>query len=105
MTIIKFLFLIRACGATEPCLFVASFSTMFPTALSSVDSTFQRHIFLQNMESLRPSVGRISGKSEGLFKVLTEFSEATDMESESRSRAYWDILCGGGSIINGYGRS
>ena len=26
---------------------------MFPTAVSSVESTFQRHIFLQNMESFR----------------------------------------------------
>ena len=53
MTIIKFLFLIRACGVIGPCLFVASYLTMFPKAVSSVDPTFERHIFLHNMESIR----------------------------------------------------
>ena len=53
MTIIKFLDFIRACGAIEPCLFVAYFSAMFPATVSSVESTFQRHFFLQNMDSIR----------------------------------------------------
>ena len=48
MTIIKFLV-----GAIEPCLFVAYYLTMFPTAVSSVDPTFQMHIFLHSMESIR----------------------------------------------------
>ena len=52
MTIIKYLVLIRACGAIEPCIFVAYFSTMFPTTESSVHPTFQRNIFLCNMESI-----------------------------------------------------
>ena len=31
-----------------------------------------------------------------MVKVLTEFSEATEMVSGSRFGAYWDLLCGGG---------
>ena len=53
MTMIKFIFLIRACGAIEPYIFVAYFFTMFPKAVSSVDSTSERHILLHNMESIR----------------------------------------------------
>ena len=52
-TIIKVLRIIISCGAIEPCLFVASFLIIFPTAVSAVDSTFQRQIFLHNMESIR----------------------------------------------------
>ena len=43
----------------------------------------------------------IYGKSEGVVKVLTEFSEAKDMAAGSRSGVYWDLLRGGGSIIGG----
>ena len=52
MTIIKFLFLIIACVSIEPYLFVASFLAMFPTEVSSINSTLERHIFLHNMESI-----------------------------------------------------
>ena len=86
-------------GAIEPCLFVAAFffETMFPTTVSSAESTFQRHIFLQNMESIsivgREDIWRIRGGNQG---VLTEFSESTEMAAGSRSGAYRDLLCGGG---------
>ena len=37
---------------------------------------------------LGPSVGRIYGESEGVVKVLTDFSEATEMSAGSRFGAY-----------------
>ena len=37
---------------------------------------------------LRSSVGRISGESEGVFKVIAEFSDSTEMEAGSRSGFY-----------------
>ena len=52
MTIIKSA-LIILCGSIEPFLFVAYVLAMFPTTVSSVHPTFQRHIFLHNMESIR----------------------------------------------------
>ena len=42
-----------------------------------------------------PSVGRISGESEGVVKLLIEFSEATDMADGSRSGVYRALLAGG----------
>ena len=45
---------------------------------------------------LGPSVGKISGESEGVVKVLTEFSEATEIVAGSIFGAYRDLLCGEG---------
>ena len=53
MTKINIIFLIRACGSIEPCIFVAYFLTIFSTSVSNVDPTFERHIFLHNIESIR----------------------------------------------------
>ena len=49
-TIIKFPVLIRACGAIEPCIFVA-FLIVFPTAVYYFHPTKERTIFIHNMES------------------------------------------------------
>ena len=92
MTIIKILVFVRACGAIEPCLFIAYYSTMFPTAVSSVDPTFQRYIFLHNMYSIsidsRKDIWRIRSVGQGKNKI----SEATEMASGSRSWVYWALL-------------
>ena len=52
MTIMKFLFLIISCGSIKPCIFVTSYLTMFPIAISSVHPTKENQIFLHNMESI-----------------------------------------------------
>ena len=74
MTIIKFLVFIWACGSIEPCLFVAYFSAVFPTAVSYVYTTFHRHIFLQNMESFRTvsrkDIWRIIRGGQGTKRVF-----------------------------------
>ena len=104
MTIIKCLVFIRACGAIEPCIFVASFLTMFPTAVSSMDSTFQRHMFLQNMESFR-TIGR-----KGIW-LIGRGGQGTNRVFRGNINGslehIWGIsgsLMQGGSIINGDGR-
>ena len=53
MIIIKFIVLIRAYGSIEPFLFVASFFIMFFTAVSYFHPTKERHIFINNTESIR----------------------------------------------------
>ena len=96
MTIIKILVFFRACGAIEPCLFIAYYSTMFPTAVYSVDPTFQGYIFLHNMYSIstdsRKDIWRIRSVGQGKNKI----SEATEMASGSRSGVYWALLYRGG---------
>ena len=42
---------------------------------------------------LRSSEGMKSGKSEGVVKLLINFSEATDMASGNRSGVYQALLC------------
>ena len=49
----KFIVLIRACGAIEPCLFVASFLTMFHTVVSYFKPTKEMQTFIYTMESVR----------------------------------------------------
>ena len=44
---------------------------------------------------LVPSVVRIYGESEGVVKVLTDFSEETEMSAGSRFGAYRYLLYGG----------
>ena len=101
MTIIKSLFFVRAHGAIEPCLFAASYLTIFTTSVSSADPTFQRHVFLHNMESStifsRKEIWRIrrGGQSTNII------SEATEMADGSIYGVYRAILCRGGSITNG----
>ena len=104
MTIIKSLFLIRACGAIEPCIFVAYYSTMFPTAVSSVEPTFQRHIFPHNMESIR-----IISRKE--IWIMRRGGQITNMIFRGKRDGIWEHIWGisvsfmqGGSIINGDGR-
>ena len=77
---------------------------MFPTAVSSVESTFQRHIFIQNMESFRAisrkDIWRIRRGGQGTNRV---FRGNIDGSWEH----IWGIsgsLMRGGSIINGDGR-
>ena len=53
MIIIKFLFIIRACGSIEPFIFVAYYFTKFTAAVSSSDPTFESQTFLHNMDSIR----------------------------------------------------
>ena len=53
MTITKFIFLIRACGKIEPCLFVAYFLIMSPAEVSYFHATKENNIFTHNMESIR----------------------------------------------------
>ena len=53
MKIIKLLVLIRAFWEIEPCIFVASFLIMFTTVVYYFQPTKGRHIFLNNMESIR----------------------------------------------------
>ena len=65
---------------------------------------FKGTYFFRTWRVLGSSVGRISGKSEGVVKVLTEISEAAEMAAGSISGAYRALLCRGGSIINGVGR-
>ena len=106
MTIIKFLVFNQSVWSDRTLsLCGIFFETMFPTTVSSAESTFQRHIFLQNTESIRivgrEDIWRIRRGNQG---VLTEFSESTEMAAGSRSGAYRDLLCGGVSIINGDGR-
>ena len=104
MTIIKFLVFIRACGTIEPCIFVAYFSTMFPTTVSYVDSTFQRHIFLQNMESIMT----ISRKD---IWIIRRGGQVTNIVFRGNIDGSWEKIWGisgslmrGDSIINGDGR-
>ena len=96
MTIVEFLVFVRSCGAIEPCLFVAYYSTMFPTAVSSVDPKFQRQIFLHNMESSRSisrkEIWKIRRGGQGTNRVFRG-KKVADMR---RSGVYRDILCGGG---------
>ena len=74
LTIIKFLVFILACGAIEPCLFVASNLNMFPTAVSSVDTTFHSQIFPQNMKSfwtiIRKGIWQIRRGGQGINRVF-----------------------------------
>ena len=57
---------------------------------------FTGRYFFRTWRVLGSSVGRISGESEGVVKVLTDFSEATEMAAWSRSGTYRYLLCGGG---------
>ena len=50
------------------------------------------------------SVGSRSSESEGVVKLLTEFSEAAEIAYGSISGVYWYLLCGGGYILDGNGR-
>ena len=79
MTLIKFLLFIRARGAIESCLFVASFFIMFPTALSYFHPAIVRLVFDFCMGgfSIIRSRRNSCAESEGVVKVLTDFSEAT----------------------------
>ena len=101
---IKYLVFIRACGAVEPCLFVASFFTMFTKTVSAVHPTFQRHIFLHNMESIRI----ISMKD--IWKIRRGGQSTNRIFIGNRDGSWeqiWSILGSfmwGGSIINGDGR-
>ena len=96
MTVMKFCVLIRACGAIEPCPFVAYFLSCFlqkypiftlPRKVTSIFITWR---------VLGSSEGRRYGKSEGVVKVLKEFSKATDMAAGGRSGVYRAHLCGQG---------
>ena len=104
MTIIKFLVFIRACEAIEHFLFVASFSTMFHTTVSSAEYTFQRHIFLQNMESTR-----IVSK-KGIWRIRRG-GQGTNRFFRVNRDVIWEQIWGllvslilGWSIIDGDGR-
>ena len=69
---------------------------MFHTAVSSVGPTFQRHIFLRNMESIkiisRKEICRIKRGRQGINRI----SEATDMAYGRRSGLYQALLRGRG---------
>ena len=54
-----------------------------------------KHFFIP-WRVLGLSEGRRYIESEGVFKVLTEFSEATEMAVGSRYEVYRDILCSWG---------
>ena len=49
MTVIKFLFFIRALAAIEPIIFVAYFSIIFPRAVSYFNPAMVRLIFIHGM--------------------------------------------------------
>ena len=66
------------------------------------DATKGTYFFI-TWRVLESSLGRIYGKSKGVVKELTDFSEATEIASGSRSGEYWSLLYRG-SIINGDGR-
>ena len=101
----KFLVFIRACGSIEPCIFETSFFNMFHTTVSSVESTFQRHIFLQNMESIRI----ISSKD---IWQIRRGGQGTNRFFRGKRNVSWEqiwgisgsLMQGGRSIINGNGR-
>ena len=77
MTIITFLVIIRACGAIEPCLFVAYFLSYFLKQYHIFNLPSKDTYFFITWRVLWSSEGSRSGKSEGVVKVLTELSEAT----------------------------
>ena len=102
--IIKSLVFIISCGSIEPCLFVAYFSTMFPTTVSSVQPTFQRNGFLHNMDNIRIIIRKdICWIRRGVKSTNIIFRVNRD--------GIWEQIWGisgyfirGGSIINGDGR-
>ena len=95
MTIINFLFLIRAHGEIEPCLFVAYFLPCFLHQYPMLTLPSKGTYLSITWRSLVSSKGRRSGESEGVVKSLTGFSEATEIVAGSRYGVYWDILCWG----------
>ena len=104
MIVIKFIVLIRACGAIEPCLFVASFLITFDTAVSSFHPTKERKIFIHNMES----ISIIKGKDIWLIRRGGQITERVFKGNQDGS---WEQIWGivgtfmqDGSIIKGYGR-
>ena len=96
MTIIKSLFFVRAHGAIEPCLFAASYLTIFTTSASSADPTFQRHVFLHNMESSTIFSGKEIWRIRRGSQSTNIISEATEMADGSIYGVYRAILCRGG---------
>ena len=96
MTIIKFLVLIIACIAIEPCLFVASFFTMFSTAVSSDESNLEWQIFLQNTESIKIIIRKQIWQIRRGVQSTNRISEETDISDGIRSGVYRAHLCGRG---------
>ena len=104
MKIIKLIFLIRACGSTEDFIFVAYFLIMFPTAVSSVHPTLERHIILHNMESIR-----IIRRKE-IWRIISG-GQSTHRNIRGNIDGIWEQIWGisgsfmrVGSIINCDGR-
>ena len=68
---------------------------MFPTATSSVDYTFQRHIFLQNMESFR----NISRKD---IWIIIRNGQGTNIVFRGNRNGSWEKILGiSGSLMGG----
>ena len=104
MTIIKFLVIIRACGEIEPCISVAYFFIMFPTVVSSVHPSLERHIFIHSMNI----IGII--RSKETWRIISG-GESNTIISRGKRDGSWDqIWCSLGSfmrdrsIVNGDGR-
>ena len=83
--------LIRACGEIESCIFVSDFSPCLLQQFPVFPLPCKGTSFLITQRLLGSS-----GELEGVVKVLTGFSEATDMAAGSRSGVYQALLCGRG---------
>ena len=101
MIIIKSTFIIRECGAIEPCLFVAYYLTMFPIALSCVYPTVERHIFIHNTYSIR-----IIRRKE--IWIIRRGGQSTNVIFRGNRDVIWEQIWSilgsfilAGSIING----
>ena len=101
---INFIFLIRACEAIEPCLFVAYFLIVFPTADSCVESNLDIHIFIHNMDSIstirRKEIWRIRRGGQSTNRIFRGKIDGIWEQSRGISVSFMRT----GSIINGNGR-
>ena len=106
MTEIKFLVFIRAHGAIQPRLFVASFFIVFPRAVSSFHPDTVRLVFTHCMGRVR-IIRRYEKESWRIIRGV----QSTNIIFRGNRDGSWEHIWGiagsfmrAGSIINGDGR-